>query len=251
MDGFWVAILLTTIAGLATGIGSVLGIVVRPGPRFMAASLGFAAGIMILISFVELLPKAVETVGVLPAHLAFFLGLLVMFAIDASIPHIYMAETPEGSQHGAKGMRTGLLLALGIGIHNLPEGMATFSGALQDPHLGVVMAVAISLHNIPEGLAVSMPVFAATGSRRKAFTYSFLSGVAEPVGALLAGLVLMPVLTPAVLAYMLAAIGGVMVFISLDELVPASQEYGHEHLAVLAVIFGMVLMDVSLILLGG
>ena len=250
MDGFGIAILLTTIAGFSTGIGSLLGIVVRPGPRFMAASLGFAAGIMILISFVELLPQAVETIGVLRAHIAFFIGMLVMFIIDASIPHMYMAETPEDSTPQSKKLRTGLLLALGIGIHNLPEGMATFSGALKDTDLGIAMAVAISIHNIPEGLAVSLPVYAATGSRKKAFTYSFLSGVAEPVGALLAGLVLLPVLTPDVLAYMLASIGGVMVFISLDELVPASREYGHEHWAVLAAVFGMVVMDISLILLG-
>ncbi|MBP6875454.1 MAG: zinc transporter ZupT [Candidatus Eisenbacteria bacterium] len=251
---YGIALLLTAIAGLSTGFGSLLGILVRPGPRFMGASLGFAAGIMVLISFVELLGNSVKIIGFMPAHAAFFAGMLVMFGIDVLIPHVYAAESKTGempckNDPGFRLQKTSMLLLLGIGIHNFPEGMATFVGALQDVRLGVAMAVAIAVHNIPEGLAVSTPIFACTGNRRRAFFYSFLSGIAEPVGAAIGALILLPFLTPAILAYVLAGVGGLMVFISLDELVPASKEYGHEHLTILATMAGMVVMAVSLWLL--
>lgn len=242
------ALLLSALAGLSTTIGSVIGIFVRrPGPRFLTLTLGFSAGVMILISFVELLPRGIEELGFLWGLVAFFGGMGVMFLIDALIPHSYKAEhhSPgEGEQK--KLMRTGVLVALGIGIHNLPEGLAAFAGALEDPNLGLAIAVAIAIHNIPEGLAVSAPIYAATGSRSKAFWWSFLSGVAEPVGAGLAALVLMPFLSSALLGGVLSAVAGIMVFISIDELVPASKRYGHDHLAIIGIIVGMMVMALSL-----
>jgi ZIP family zinc transporter len=251
---YGMALLLTALAGLSTGVGSLLGILIRPGPRFMSASLGFAAGIMILISFVELLATAQETLGFLTAHVAFFAGMIFMLAIDLLVPHVYMAEAntrrgPCAPDDFTCLRRVGLLVAIGIGIHNFPEGMATFAGSLRDVKLGVAMAAAIAAHNIPEGLAVAAPIYASTGSRRTAFLYSLASGIAEPIGAGLAALVLLPVLTPTVLAWILAAIGGVMVFISLDELVPASRQYGHEHLSVIAAMFGMAVMAASIAVL--
>ena len=243
-----VALALTALAGLSTTIGGLLGIFVKkPGPRFMALTMGFAGGVMILVSFVELLQGGVETVGFGPAHLAFFAGMLGMFLIDFLIPHEYMAEHHHAGGNGQGAlMKTGLLVALGIGIHNFPEGMATFTGALQDVSLGVAIAGAIALHNIPEGLAVSAPVYAATGSRRKAFLWSFLSGLAEPAGAAVAALVLMPFLNDAVLGLMLAAVAGIMVFISLDELLPVARSFGQEHLSIVGVGLGMAVMAASL-----
>jgi ZIP family zinc transporter len=166
-----IALALTAVAGLSTTIGSCLGILVRkPGPRFMALTLGFSGGVMILVSFVELLAGGIEAVGFGLAHIAFFVGMLAMFLIDFLIPHEYMAERHRAAEGEAPEtlLKTGLLVALGIGIHNFPEGMATFAGTLQDVSLGVAIATAIAVHNIPEGLAVSAPVYAATGSRSKA-----------------------------------------------------------------------------------
>jgi ZIP family zinc transporter len=242
------ALVLTTVAGLSTTIGSLLGLMVKkPGPRFMALTLGFSGGVMILVSFVELLQGGIEAVGFGPAHLAFFGGMMAMFLIDVSIPHEYMAEQPEreGRPQGEL-MKTGLLVALGLGIHNFPEGMATFAGALQDVSLGLAIAGAIALHNIPEGLAVSAPIYAATGSRKKAFFWSFLSGVAEPAGAAVAAVLLLPFLTESVLGFMLAAVAGIMVFISLDELVPVARSFGQEHLSIVGVGLGMAVMAASL-----
>jgi ZIP family zinc transporter len=246
-----VALTLTALAGLATTIGSLLGVFVRkPGPRFMALTLGFAGGVMVLVSFVELLQGGIEAVGFGPAHVAFFAGMLGMFLIDFSIPHEYMAEHHRTEGGGEPGlMRTGLLVALGLGIHNFPEGMATFAGTLQDVSLGVAIAGAIALHNIPEGLAVSAPIYAATGSRSKAFLWSFLSGVAEPVGAGVAAFFLLPFLNETVLGLMLAVVAGIMVFISLDELVPVARSYGEEHLSIVGVGLGMAVMATSLWLL--
>ncbi len=246
------ALLLSALAGLSTTIGSLLGALVRkPGPRFMSLTLGFSGGVMVLVSFVELLQGGIQAIGFGAAHLAFFGGMLAMFLIDTLIPHDYMAEARHGEEDARKRrlLKTGLFVALGIGVHNFPEGMASFAGALQDPSLGIAIAVAIAIHNIPEGLAVSAPVYAATGSRRKAFLWSFLSGVAEPAGAALAALVLMPFLNEALLGVVLAAVAGVMVFIALDELVPAARSFGEEHLSIVGVMAGMAVMALSLGLL--
>jgi len=247
-----IALILTTLAGLSTGIGGLMGVATRrePGPRFMTLTLGFAAGIMVMVSFVELLPGGIEVIGFGPAHLAFFGGMLAMFLIDALVPHTYIAERHHaGGGRKQRLLKTGLFTALGLAIHNFPEGMATFTGALKDVQLGIAIAVAIAMHNIPEGLAVSASIYAATGSRVQAFLWAFLTGLAEPAGAALAALFLLPFLTDALLGWLLSAVAGVMIFISLDELVPAARAFGEEHLAITGVIAGMMLMTVSLFIL--
>jgi len=245
------ALILTTLAGLSTTLGSLLGLVFsRPGPRFMSATLGFSAGVMVMVSFVELLPGSIESIGFVYAHFGFFIGIIVIFLLDFSIPHEWAGhqDLPEDKKD-SKLLRMSLLVALGIGIHNFPEGMATFAGTLKDTKLGIAIAVAIAIHNIPEGLVVSVPVYAATKSRSKAFFWSFLSGVAEPVGAGIAAIFLLPFLTPTLLGWLLAFVAGVMVFIAFDELVPTSRSYGQEHTAILGLVFGMAIMSLSLWLL--
>jgi len=251
-EGFALGLLLSTVAGFSTLIGSAFGLIAKePGPRFMALTLGFSGGVMLHVSFVELLQAGVEATGFDPAHIAFFLGMVAMFLVDVLIPHDYMAEHDHSGRtdHQGRLLKTGLFVALGIGIHNFPEGMASFVGALQDPSLGISIAVAIAIHNIPEGLAVAAPIVAATGSRKKAFWWSFLSGLAEPLGAGVAALILFPFLSDAVLGYILAAVAGIMVFITLDELVPISRSFGHEHLSIIGVVVGMGVMALSLYLL--
>jgi ZIP family zinc transporter len=142
--------------------------------------------------------------------------------------------------------KTGFLVTMGIGIHNLPEGMATFVGTMQNPKLGLIIAIAIALHNIPEGIAMSVPVWVATGSRKKALFWSAVSGAAEPLGALLAALVLLPFLTHVLLGVILAAVAGIMIYIALDELVPVGCSFQHENLSILGVIAGMAVMALSL-----
>lgn len=256
------ALLLSALAGLSTTIGSLLALFVRkPGTRLMTLTLGFSGGVMILVSFVELLPGGIDALGFAGANLAFFGGMVAMFLIDELIPHNYMGERhhteAEDGQEAAlrqaqdtalknRLLKTGLFVALGLGIHNFPEGMASFATALSDPQMGIAIAIAIAIHNIPEGLAVSAPVYAATGSRSKAFWWSFLSGVAEPVGALLAALVLLPFLNEVILGVLLSAVAGIMVFISIDELLPVSRAYGEEHLSIVGIVAGMAVMSFSL-----
>jgi ZIP family zinc transporter len=253
----WIAFLLAAGAGLSTTIGSLLGLIVKkPGPKFIGFTLGFSAGVMILVSFVELLPKAISTegIGFLGAHIAFFSGMAVYFLIDLLVPHDYIAQhdhrtgeydlDKEGVPPALE--RTGLLVALGITIHNFPEGMVTLVGSLEDIHLGMAIAVAIALHNIPEGLAIAAPIYAASGSRRKAFFWSFLSGMSEMAGAGLAAVVLGPILSEAVMGVTLAAVAGIMVVISLDELVPTAKAMTSEHTPLIGVLAGMVVMVLSL-----
>jgi ZIP family zinc transporter len=245
------ALLLTTFAGLSTTLGSAIAwLVRRPGPAFMALTLGFSAGVMVYISFVELLAAGLEEIGLLWGQLAFFVGFGVMLAVDLLIPHSYQSETDPGiSRKDAKLLRTGLFVALGIAIHNFPEGLATFAATLSSRQLGIAIALTVAIHNIPEGIAVSAPIYAATGSRSKAFMWSFLSGLSEPLGAAMAALVLLPFLSPALVGALLALVAGFMVFIALDELLPASRAFGREHLTILGVVLGMIVMAASLALL--
>jgi ZIP family zinc transporter len=250
------ALLLTAVAGLSTGIGSAIAYFIRkPKVIYLSVSLGFSAGVMIYISFMELLADAMETLGQFRSLIAFFAGIAAIGLIDILIPeaenpHEYkgLDDTTKQSTNSSL-MRTGLLTALAIGIHNFPEGLATFATALSDIKLGLFITVAIAIHNIPEGMSVSMPIFYATGSRGKAFFYSFLSGVAEPLGAIVGYLILMPFISENLIAYLLAIVSGVMIYISLDELLPMAHRYGHEHTVIAGIIAGMIVMAFGLLLL--
>jgi ZIP family zinc transporter len=244
-------LLLTLIAGLSTTIGSVTGLFFkRENAKFMSSVLGFTAGVMVGISFFELIPAGFKEIGFIKTSITFIVGFIFIFLIDYFIPHEYIGQKEKiTDKTDKKLLRTGLFVALGIGIHNFPEGMATFYSSIADIKLGIAIAIAIAIHNIPEGIAVSAPVYKATGSRKKAFLWSFLSGVVEPVGAILTAFILLPFMSPAVLGYILSGIAGLMVFISIDELIPVSKSYGYSHLSILSFIIGMGIMILSLALL--
>jgi ZIP family zinc transporter len=237
-------------------VGSAIAYMIkRPKWVYLSFSLGFSGGVMIYISFMELLPTAIVGVGEVWAVFGFFIGILFIGVIDMLIPE---AENPhhfkeltaiKGRKVNGTLMRTGLFTALAIGIHNFPEGLATFGATLSDPGLGLFIAMAIAIHNIPEGISVSVPIFYATGDRKKAFMYSFLSGLSEPVGAVIGLLILLPFLSVALLAALLAFVAGIMVYISVDELLPMAHRYGHSHTVVLGIVLGMLIMAVSLLML--
>lgn len=260
------AFALTLIAGLSTGIGSLLVLLwKKTNAKLLSVMLGLSAGVMIYVSFVDIFPSGQALLkselgkksGAWVTAAAFFGGMFLIALIDKLIP---MKENPHESRSienvnsyatDLKGglMRTGLLTAIAIAIHNFPEGIATFTAALHDATIGVPIAIAIALHNIPEGISVAIPVYCATGNRKKAFIWSFLSGLAEPVGALLAFLILMPYLNNVVFGILFTAVAGIMVYISMDELLPTAEEYGEHHLAIAGLIAGMALMAVSILLL--
>lgn len=276
------ALLLTLLAGLSTTIGCIISFFVKePSPRFISLIMGFSAGVMILISFVELLQEGIKTMGLFTGLLFFFVGMFIMLLIDVSISHRYEFETLhilyeeinnhnnnnknsfiENSNHRQRGHhqhrhghyrykekmeKTSLLVFLGIFIHNIPEGVATFVATINRIELGILLAIAIALHNIPEGIAVSVPIYASTKNRKKAFLWSFLSGISEFIGAVVIGLVFFPFIDDFALGAMLAVVAGLMVYISLDELLPVSHSLGKEHMAILGIMLGMIVMTLSLI----
>ena len=246
----WIPLLLTFLAGICTVIGSFISLFLKKLNRsFLLLGLGFSAGVMIYISFAELLASAVVDIGFIIANIAFFSGMLVIMAIDFLVPHNYIAERVKVSKKNRRLMMAGVFTALGIAIHNFPEGIAVFFSSLTDISIGIPLALAIAIHNIPEGIAVSMPIYYATKSRKKAFWYSFFSGIAEPVGAVIGLLILMPFLSPSVLSFTLAFVGGIMVFISFDELLPICYENGKAHIPIIGLIIGMIIMALSLYLL--
>lgn len=257
---------LTLFAGLSTGIGSAIAFFTKTtNTKFLSVSLGFSAGVMIYISFMEILPKSIEIMtddaglktGNFLAIVGFFVGMLVIAIIDKLVPsfenphEIRKVEDLEDTRETEKKRklyRMGMMSALAIAIHNFPEGLATFIVALKDIKLGFPIAIAIAIHNIPEGIAVSVPIYYATGSRKKAFKYSFLSGLAEPLGALFGFLILMPFMNDILFGFIFASVAGIMVFISIDELLPAAREYDQPHLSLYGLMGGMAVMALSLIL---
>lgn len=254
---------LTLIAGLSTGIGSALAFFTKQTNKsFLSLALGFSAGVMIYVSFVEIFVKARESLeadlGAANAYwvttLSFFGGMLFIGFIDRLVPSVdnphETKNIEEMTQEKAEKslLRMGLFSALAIAIHNFPEGLATFTSALRDPTLGISITIAIAIHNIPEGIAVSVPIFFATGNRKKAFALSFLSGLSEPVGAVIGYLILLQIFSDTVFGILFAGVAGIMVFISLDELLPAAQKYGRHHLSIYGLCAGMAVMALSLLM---
>lgn len=257
---FLLAFILTAVAGLSTGIGSLIALIAKQtNKNFLCASLGFSAGIMIYVSFMEMMPQAGSELmeifgdkkGTLFMILAFFGGIALINMIDFLIPKSVNPHEVHGVEEMDKKVslkRTGMVVALSIAIHNFPEGIATFTSALGSLDVAIPITVAIAIHNIPEGVAVAVPIYHATGSRKKAFWYSFLSGLSEPFGALIAYLFLMQFWTPAINGIVLAVVSGIMVFISLDELLPSAEKYGKHHISIMGLVAGMAVMAFSLFL---
>lgn len=255
---------LTLFAGLSTGIGSAIAFFARrTHTRFLSVSLGFSAGVMLYVSFVEILRKAQASLaipygprgGAWATVLAFFAGIALIALVDQLVPKAgnpheahRIEELREDPNDRPALARMGLFMALAIAIHNFPEGLATFMATLQEPKLGLPIAAAVAIHNIPEGIAVSVPIYYATGSRRKAFLHSFLSGLAEPAGAVLGYLLLRSLVSDALFGLVFAAVAGIMVFISLDELLPTAEKYGEHHHCIGGLVAGMAVMALSLLL---
>nr|UWI51152.1 zinc transporter ZupT [Clostridioides difficile] len=265
MSNIMFAFLITLFAGLSTGIGSCIAFFAKKtNTKFLSVSLGFSAGVMIYVSMIEIFPKAQEALtksmgeklGSWSTVIAFFVGMAIIAIIDKLIPQ---EENPheikkmenideKNVQKNKSLLRTGIFTAMAIAIHNFPEGLATFISALDDPTIAIPIAIAIAIHNIPEGISVSVPVYYATGDKKKAFYYSFLSGMSEPLGAIIGYVLLRNFLNDTTLGIVFAIVGGIMVFISLDELLPSAREYGEHHLSIYGLIAGMVVMAISLLL---
>jgi len=262
------AFILTLFAGLATAIGGLIGISPRQlTPKFLSISLGFSAGVMVYVSLVEILPKSRQALELdytavnadWIATSALFIGILFSALLDRVLMPIsdtHAVHDPKSAQltapPKAKLLRVGLFAAAAIAIHNFPEGLVTFLATLQDPTVGVAIAIAVAIHNVPEGIAISVPIFEATGSRAKAFWYAFWAGIAEPLGAVLGYFLFLQFFADinAVLGTVFAFVGGIMIYIALDELLPAAQEFGEHHLALSGLFAGMAVMALSLLLLG-
>ena len=282
MEPILTALLLSTIAGLSTTIGSFIAYFLgKPNNKVISFIMGFSAGVMILVSFVELLQEGIQTNGMFVGTMFFLLGMGIMFLIDMGVSHYYefeddaylkdASELTYNHRHHDKNdpkqghqrrhrhhhqspqqnqlRKTSLLVTLGVFIHNFPEGMATFVGTLKDFELGLLITIAIALHNIPEGIAVAATVSSHNDSKVKPFLWSFVSGISEPLGALAVGLFLFPFLSNELLGAMLSVVGGFMVYISLDELLPMSRSLGKEHLSILGICAGMFVMSISLSML--
>lgn len=265
------AFMLTLFAGLSTSVGAMLAFFSKSkNYTILSIGMGFSAGVMIYVSFVEILDKskdafsqlyANDLIGESLAVLSFFAGVALSALIDRLIPDdVNPHETKSSSElselkpqndssvlKNSSLKRTGIFTALAIGIHNFPEGFATFISALEDPSIGVTIAFAIAIHNIPEGMAVSLPIYHATGDKKSAFWYATLSGLAEPVGAVVGFFLIFPFMGEATLGITFGMVAGIMVYISFDELLPAARVYGNAHTTIVGITIGMLIMAISLI----
>ncbi len=258
---------LTLFAGLSTGVGSLIALYIKkPSKAVLSASLGFSAGVMIYVSFVEIFVKANESLsaelgsdkGHLVTVIAFFAGIAIIALIDFLVPDGTNPHHGQGiddledkdekeSQSSKALLRMGMFSAIAIAIHNFPEGLATFVSALEDPAMGISIAIAIAIHNIPEGIAVAVPIYFATKNRGKAFKWSFISGLSEPLGALIGFFLLSVFFNELTFGIVFALVAGIMVYISIDELLPTAEKHGKHHVVIGGLVAGMIVMAVSLV----
>jgi ZIP family zinc transporter len=270
-ETFLFAFTLTLLAGFSTSIGAALAFFSKSkNYTILSVGMGFSAGVMIYVSFMEILVKSKDSFAELYSSqimgesltvLCFFAGIALSAFIDKMIPDdVNPHETKSNSEllelkpniqssiiNDSALKRTGVFTALAIGIHNFPEGFATFISALESPSVGISIAFAIAIHNIPEGMAVSLPIYHATGNKKSAFWYATLSGLAEPIGALVGFFILLPFMGDATLGITFGLVAGIMVYISFDELLPAARVYGNAHTTIAGITLGMFVMALSLI----
>ena len=252
----FIPLLLSTLAGLSTVIGAIIVFFTKTkNEKFLTFSLGFSAGVMITVSFTDLFPTAEESIakyhgelqGVLWSILFLLIGGLIAFLINTEDNTYRLSDKESNKNYGL--FRVGLVSTIALMLHNFPEGIATFVSGYQDIGLGISVAFAIALHNIPEGIAIAMPIYFSTGSRYKAIKYSFWSGMTEPLGAFLSFLFLKPFINELILGIIFAVVCGIMIYISLAELIPSSRSYGHIKLSLLSIFLGIAIMPISHILL--
>ena len=260
-SNFITALLLTLVAGAATGVGGVIILFTKKfSSKLLSASLGFSAGVMLFISLTELFPEASSTLGDLYGEqkgmlftiLSFFSGIALIAIIDNLIPerenpHEY--SSVQQDNESSKLMRLGIFSIIVIAIHNFPEGMATFITAMEDPQVGYSIAMAVAIHNIPEGIMVAIPIYYATHKKGKAIGNAFLSGIAEPIGGILGYFLLSRFFENSMSGIMLGIVAGIMTYISLDELLPTAEKYGEHPTAIIGVIAGMAVMAISILLI--
>ncbi|MDL2235425.1 zinc transporter ZupT [Christensenellaceae bacterium OttesenSCG-928-L17] len=248
------SLLLSLAAGLSTLIGALIVVLIKKkSDRLITAALGFAAGVMISVSFLDMYPNAQTALtnhagqawGTLLTVLALLGGVMIGLLLDKLVPH--EEDAHEGKSHGGM-YRLGMMSMLAIAVHNFPEGIATFAAGVADTRLGISVALAIALHNIPEGISVAMPVYFSSGNRKKTFLATFLSGISEPIGALLAYFFLMPFLNDLLLGIVFSIVCGIMLYIAIEELMPVSRSYGYPRLALASTFAGICLMPLTHIL---
>lgn len=256
MQNVMIAFLLTTIAGVATGIGSLMALLVRKdNKKILPISMGFSAGVMIYVSLIEIFINSKDSLinsfgefnGYLITIISFFCGMLLIMFINKVVPEDKFQLDDNRKSNTL--YRVGIFTALVLAIHNFPEGFATFVSAVYNPTLGIAITVALAIHNIPEGMSIAVPIYYATGSRKKAFFYSFLTGLVEPIGAIIGYLLFGAILNEVTFGIIFGVVAGIMIYISLFELIPSALRNGEEKYVSVGGIVGMLVMAISLLLL--
>lgn len=246
------ALIFSFFAGMSTLLGALILFIVKDkNEKLVSISLGFSGGVMISVSFTHLLPHANELlesffgekIGIILGVVFLLLGVVIAACLDRFVPHIEDEYKHDYAHQNL--FRVGFISTLAIGLHNFPEGVATFMAGYNNISLGISVALAIALHNIPEGISVAMPIYFATGSMGKAFKYTFLSGIVEPIGALLTFLVLRPYINDFSLGAIFALISGIMLYIAIEELIPSSRQYGYVRIAIISTFIGIILMPLT------
>ena len=208
--------------------------------KVIASSLAFASGVMLSVSITDLIPESIHMlknyfngqIVILLSFIFMLIGIITSSLIDKYLPTINYQNL----------YRVGIISMLAIILHNIPEGIATFISTTKDTSLGISLATSIALHNIPEGISISIPIYYSTKSKFKALFYTFISALSEPIGAILTYLFLLPLITDTLLGLLFSFIAGIMLQISLMELLKESLNYNYKQQTKLFFLIGIIFM---------
>lgn len=243
------AFILSSLAGFSTLIGFLFIFVKKDLNRVVSSALGFASGVMFTISIVDLLPNSYLLIiqkysiiySIFLSLTGFLIGIILSSIVDKKIEN--------KSNNSIKLYKLGLITMLVIIIHNIPEGIATYITTTNNSKLGIVLTLAIALHNIPEGISISIPIYYSTNSKFKSFIYTLISGISEPLGALICYLFLYKYISNTILGVIYACIAGMMINISINELYNEAKKYNKKN-TILFVLIGSIIMIINHIIFG-
>lgn len=242
----FIALIITTIAGLSTVLGGcIVFFKIKNREKFISFCLSFSLSVMITISVIDLVPSSfIELNNSFSLLKSIFITIL-LFVVGAILVNILDRNIKVSKSKNSNLYKLGILNMIALMLHNFPEGIATFMTSYSDLSIGISLSLAIMMHNIPEGISIAVPLYYSTGKKGRGILYTFISALAEPLGAIVAFLFLKQYINMLTISYVLIIVAGIMITISINELFPEAIKYNESKQIKLGMLLGVVVILIN------